>query len=353
MLFESLRTLRASPATSALLTLIAAAATSVILLATAETLQAERTILGSLEAPELRLIILRDIDGSAGLPVQAADRIQAASSVEWAVGLGDAEDVAVFEGGPAVPLRALFGTAPPPLRLPRTYYEGNVALGDRAVVKAGLIDGLGTVSSRTRTYSAGGRFDVEEPLGFLASSGARQPEQGEQPSQIAILTEEVAALDATARFAVNAAGAASPTRLSISMPDDIETLRSAIAGEIGNSGRSLTLLVLTGAGGLLALVTSVGVVLKRADLGRRRALGATRGYIIQLVLSQAAVTSLTGAVVGAAASHLYRWSSSQLAPSLEFSIAAVVLVTAASMMAGLIPAIGASLSDPVKVLRIP
>ena len=353
MLIESIRALRAGAATSALLTLTAAAATSVILLATAETLQAERTILGSLEAPELRLIILRDIDGSAGLPPEAAERIQAASSVEWAVGLGEAADVAVFEGGPAVPLRALFGAAPPPLRLPPTYFEGNVALGERAVVKAGLTDGLGTVSSETRAYPAGGSFDVDEPLGFLASSATRQAEPGEQPSQIAILAEEVAALDATARFAVDAAGASSPSRLSVSMPDDIETLRSAIAGEIGNSGRTLTLLVLSGTAGLLALITSVGVVLRRTDLGRRRALGATRGYILRLVLSQAAITSVAGAVVGAAASHLYRWSSSQLAPSLEFSIATVVLVAAASMMAGLIPAIGASLSDPVRVLRIP
>lgn len=350
---ESFRSLRASPVTSALVTVIAAAATAVILLATAETLQAERTILGSLESPELRLVILRDTDGSAGLPPQAPDRIQALSTVEWAIGLGEAEDIAVFEGGTRIPLRALFGIPPKHLQLPPTFNSGHVVLGDQAMVSVGLVDGLGTVSGQVRAYSVGGSLHVSEPLGFLASGALRQAGASERPSQIVLLARDIGAMDSTVRLAVDAAGASAPGRISVSMPDDIDNLRAAIQGEIGRSGRRLTQLVLGGAGVLLALITSVGVLLRRTDLGRRRALGATRGYILLLVLSQTAITSSAGSVGGAVASHLYRWSSSQPAPTFEFSFAVAILVTAASMSAGLIPAIAAAKSDPIRVLRVP
>ncbi|MCQ3807431.1 MAG: hypothetical protein OXB92_01650 [Acidimicrobiaceae bacterium] len=98
---------------------------------------------------------------------------------------------------------------------------------------------------------------------------------------------------------------------------------------------------------------TIPVTVLASDLGRRRALGATRGYIVRLVLSQAAITSSVGSLGGAAATHLYRWMSSQPVPALEFSFAVTILVTTASMLAGLIPAIVASNSDPIRVLRVP
>ncbi len=350
---ESFRTLRSSPVTSALVTVIAAVSTAVILLATAETLQAERTIVDSLETPDLRLVILRDIDGSAGLPPHSPDRIRALSTVEWSIGLGEAEDIAVFEGATRVPLRALFGMLPTSLRLPPTFDVGHVVLGEQAIDRIGLDDGLGTVFSPTRFYSVGGKFDVGGPLRFLSAGAVRQANAADQISQIILLVGEVGAIESTVKLAIDAAGASKPGRISVSTPNDIEKLRAAVHGEIGRSGRRLTQVVLAGAGGLLALITSISVLLKRTDLGRRRALGATRGYVLLLVLSQTAITSGVGAIVGAVASHLYRWFSSQAAPAFEFSSAVVVLVTGASILAGLIPAIAAAKSDPIKVLRLP
>ncbi len=350
---ESFRTLRSSPVTSALVTVIAAVSTAVILLATAETLQAERTIVDSLEAPDLRLVILRDIDGSAGLPPNAPDRIRALNTVEWSIGLGEAEDVVVFEGATRLALRALFGMPPTSLQLPPTYDDGHVVFGKQALDRIGLVDGLGTVFGQARAFSAGGRFKVSEPLGFLAAGAVRRATATDQISQIVLLVREIGAIDSTVRLAIDATGASEPGRIAVSIPDDIENLRAAVHGEIGRSGRRLTQLVLGGAGALLALITSVGVLLKRSDLGRRRALGATRGYILLLVLSQTAITSGVGTVVGAVASHLYRWSSAQPAPALEFSFAVAILVTGASISAGLIPAAAAAKSDPIKVLRLP
>ena len=353
MFVEPVRALRASPVISTLATAIAAAATAVILLATTETLQAERAILESLEAPDLRLVILRDVDGSAGLPPQAAARIQALSTVEWAFGLGEAEDVSVFEGGVRTHLRALFGTPPSSLRLPPTFYRGHIALGTEAVADIGLLDGLGTVSSEAHSYSAGGSFSVSEPLGFLANGAIRPARAGEEPSQIVLLVSNIRAMDSTVRLAVDASGSSTPNRVAASVPDDIGHIRAAIQGVTGRSGRRLTQLILGGSGSLLALITSTGVLLRRTDLGRRRALGATRGYILRLVLSQAAITSSVGSLGGAAITHLYRWLSSQPVPSLQFSLAVSILVTTASMLAALIPAIVASNSDPIRVLRVP
>jgi putative ABC transport system permease protein len=106
----------------------------------------------------------------------------------------------------------------------------------------------------------------------------------------------------------------------------------------------------------------ISVKERTREFGVRKALGATPGSIIRLVLAEAAVlTSLAGylgVVFGVAALELVsRWASSQRgplgAPSIDLSAAlvAALVIIVSGVLAGLAPARHAARIQPVAALR--
>lgn len=129
--------------------------------------------------------------------------------------------------------------------------------------------------------------------------------------------------------------------------------------------RERLLAALTGFfGGVAALLASIGLygvlayqaVRRRAEIGIRLALGSTRGQIIRLVVTQAALLVLFGLVVGI----LGFLAVAQTAASLLFEIsardplhlaAAVLALAAVAAMGSLLPAHEAARLDPMTALR--
>jgi hypothetical protein len=117
-------------------------------------------------------------------------------------------------------------------------------------------------------------------------------------------------------------------------------------------------------GGLALLLSAVGLygvtayaaTRRRAEIGIRLALGATRARVVRLVLRRMLVVTIAGMVTGSIASL---WASRFVA-SLLFGVpprnpptiaaAAAVLLSVAVLASG-IPAIRASRTDPAKALR--
>lgn len=94
-------------------------------------------------------------------------------------------------------------------------------------------------------------------------------------------------------------------------------------------------------------------MLRRNDFGRRRALGASQGLIVGLLLTQVAVLSAIGAIIGCAAAAIGLAATGDPLPGLDFFAAVAALAVAVGAVAAAIPAVAAARRDPLTELRVP
>ncbi len=89
--------------------------------------------------------------------------------------------------------------------------------------------------------------------------------------------------------------------LRVESPVSVAQLQGEIMADVTVFGRTLLIGVLLAGAVLVAIVTLTDVLVRRADLGRRRALGATRDTIMTLVVLRTAIAALLGVVLGVTA----------------------------------------------------
>lgn len=149
---------------------------------------------------------------------------------------------------------------------------------------------------------------------------------------------------------------ANPNEVSASRPSDALEARAEVDKNLQN--------LLLGLGGVALLVGGVGianvmiisVLERRAEIGLRRALGATRRHIAtQFVLESASLATLGGIIgtgLGAAVTIVYArqqgWLVDIPVPGLAAGIAAALVLGA---VAGLYPATRAARLDPADAVR--
>lgn len=95
------------------------------------------------------------------------------------------------------------------------------------------------------------------------------------------------------------------------------------------------------------------VMLRRKDFGRRRALGATRGLIVGLLLVQTGLLAVIGVGVGTAASLVVLVASGDPLLGVPFTSALSVLTLSTALVAAALPAVIASRREPIRELRVP
>jgi ABC-type antimicrobial peptide transport system permease subunit len=115
------------------------------------------------------------------------------------------------------------------------------------------------------------------------------------------------------------------------------------------------LALLIAAVGLTGLM-SYSVTRRRAEIGIRAALGATRGSLVALVMREIisilAVAVVVGSLAGVAASRLIAPMLYEVTPSDPVILGmAVMTLTIVALLAGYIPARRAATIDPVECLR--
>lgn len=93
--------------------------------------------------------------------------------------------------------------------------------------------------------------------------------------------------------------------------------------------------------------------MRRKDFGRRRALGASRGYIITLLVAQTTLLALVGIAVGHLAATALALGLGDPIPGIAFTAAVSILALVAAVLASLVPAITASRREPIRELRTP
>jgi len=355
---EGGRTAASQPVLALAVSLICAGVVLVTLATTGRTVGAEREVLARIEDAGTRAIQVIDDRANPGLDHQILSAISRLDAVSWAIGLGPIEDVRPvgLDGADAVPARRIAGSSPE-LVLPSVTGSGVQAfVSNGSQARLGFTAAAGTVEGATgRQYPVVGVFRASGPLADLGDSilltGDDDEDVGLRRITIEVVgAEAVAPVAETLRSLVGPGGQGGVT---IEVSADLVLAQSVIRGEFAGFGRSIVLQAL--AGGLVLMVGAVlaGVNARRRDFGRRRALGASRGQLVSLVVAQALWSALPGVAAGALAGSTLVKVLSGSWPGWQFPVAVAVLTALSAAGAALIPAVLAAVRDPVAALRVP
>lgn len=144
-----------------------------------------------------------------------------------------------------------------------------------------------------------------------------------------------------------------PTRVAVETSEALAQLRAVIQSQLGSFSRGLVLAILAITATLVAVILYGLVMMRRKDFGRRRALGATRGDIVALLLAQTALLAALGVCAGLVGSTIVLTVLGDTLPGIELTGGLGVLAIAAAVIAAFLPATAASRREPIKELRVP
>lgn len=357
---ESLATAWAQPVASIVSIVIVAGMCATVLLTTGRTVGAEQAVLGTIDSAGTRSIIVR-ADADAGLSTEVLDRIAGIDGIQWAGAFGAANDVqnAAFPGGTKVPVRLAWGSRLGALGIPAVTPVENAGAwaSPLALEQLGMPDGTGgVVTTRGADYAIMGEIETPDYLAFLEPLVVVPQDRDAAPAPVSVLVVIASSPDlvspvATAVLSVLAVD--DPTKVRVSTSESLATLRGLVQGQLGSFGRNLVIVIFGLTAVLVAAILYGLVMLRRKDFGRRRALGASQGLIVALLLVQMAALSVVGAVVGSAAAATGLAATGDPLPGLGFFVAVAVLAVAVGVIAALLPALAAARRDPLKELRVP
>ncbi len=129
-----------------------------------------------------------------------------------------------------------------------------------------------------------------------------------------------------------------------------------ILGALTMTVAGIAAISLVVAGVLIMNVMLVAISQRTAEIGLLKALGAKGSTIQRLFLTEAALLSLLGAMIGLAVGEASSWLLRQIYPSLPFGaptwaiVAAIVVALGTGLLFGVLPARRAARLDPVAAL---
>lgn len=357
---ESLASARSQKTTTSLIFLIIAGMCMAVFLTSGRTAATEEAVLSRINDQTTRTIILRATGEESGLDARLLAPLNRLGGVEAVIGFGPTEDVtnAAIPGGNLVAARALY-TAVPIAGLPASTspLTDTVAVSEQASYELGLAglvhgsvqDDAGTTRSVTSAIETPSYLDFLEPLVLIPT----ELNETAPLATVVIVTKSSPLVEVIAGVARDLAAPPNPQHLTIETAEQLGAIRQAISGDLGTFGRSTVLGILGVTAALVAINLYGLVLLRRKDFGRRRALGATRGTVISLLLWQVTVVSTTGALVGTVASMAILRLEDHVRPDLSFMVSVAVLAVATAVTAAIPPALFAASRDPLRELRVP
>lgn len=332
-----------------------------VLLTTGRTVGAEQAVLGSIDSAGTRSIVVR-ADADAGLNTNVLGRLAHIEGIEWVGAFGPVSDVtnAAVPDGTKVPVRLAWGAHLGGLGIPEVQpLENRTAWASASALKQlGMPDGVGGLTSdEGADYAVGGPLDVPDYLQFLEplvvvpqETDAAAPE----PVNVLVVIAARPDLVSPVSQAVQSLLAVDDiTKVKLSTSESLAALRALVEGQLGSFGRNLAIVIFGLTAVLVAAILYGLVMLRRKDFGRRRALGASQGLIVALLLTQMAGLSVTGAVVGSVGAAVGLAVTGDPLPGILFFVAVGVLAVAVGLVAALLPAVAAARRDPLKELRVP
>lgn len=359
MFAEAWAVARSELVASGLIALLVAGMCVAVVLTAGRSEGVQRQVLASIDAVGTRSIVVR-AEPEAGVDSQVITRLAAVEGIEWAGAFGPASDSrnAAFEGGTPVATRALYTLDSSVLEIPSELpIRGPLAFATpRALDVLGLPDRIGTVTTtRLGDLAVVGHVKLPDYLGFLEPHLFVPAEPGVvgPVALVVVVTTSPALVGAVTDVLSQAVAASDPSTVAITTSEAYASLRALIEGELGGFSRAL--LAVT-CGVLAILVAALGyglVMIQRKNYGRRRALGATRGFIVGLVLVRAVIAGLAGGALGCGVAWIALSMSKDPTPDPPFLVAVGVLAVLTGAAGSLMPAFVASRRDPLTELRVP
>lgn len=365
---EILAATRGQPLPSVVTALVAAGMVTAVLLTAGRATAAQQAVVARIDQVGSRTITVTAIADGATLRPTLVTTLQTTTGVTDVLGLGapvDATTTARVLGTP-IPVRTAWG------RVGRTdlatwRHSWDTTWGDKpallpalatpqAAQAAGLIDGVGPLRTRAgRQVSVVGQLpapglDQLEPL-------VLQPQDrtsGTDRLQVlVVVADRPANVAAVAAIVTGLLAGQPPQAISVATPQALADLSVAVTTDLDNYSRAAALLTL--AAGLIveALVVLAWVASRRRDIGRRRALGASRTVVAALLLGQVWLAAAIGTLLGAAAGLIIVHGTEAAGVPVPFTAAICILTATTAALGALAPLTAAVRRDPVRVLRTP
>ena len=358
---DSLAGARAHLATTLGLALVLATVCFAILVTTGQSAANEARIVADIDSAGTRLIAISDDGGASGILPTAPGRVAAISDVSWALGLGASVDVQNPSlSTPRAGARFVVGELPADLalvqgRLPR---PGEAIAGSDAAATLRLGPGLGLVQPTGTGAEPTGVVGVFRATGPLAHLNdvvliVAEPGQVQTLRYLYVMASDVTVVDRLERALATSTPAATPSALIIETPTGAIAVRDVVAGRLGAASRQLMAVVM-GVGAVITAATMLSATIaRRRDLGRRRALGASRSALVATLLAEASIGALLGIVVGTAAGLATLAATTASLPSWQFTAGVAGLALLLTLAASAPIAIHAAHRDPLRILRVP
>lgn len=311
-----------------------------------------QAVLSSIDSAGARSIIIRPSPG-AHLSSDLLQSLEGVDGIDSAVALGGSVDVknVLLPDGSFVPLRDYWGEGLWPLR------PGQAVASSKALQMLGMRDSIGSVSNRD-----GIDIDVVGRIGDATFLKEFEPllltpkakNDSGLVGVIVVVVKEVetvvSVMETIRPMMIASEGAGLPT---IETSWELNVLRNDVDDKLSQFSSAITIGALVFVSGLVALVQTALVVMRRKDWGRRRALGASRSLVMGLLVSQAALLAVVGSSLGTVSGvGMLIWLGDPI-PAWDFTVAVAFLATSTVTFASMVPAYVASRQDPIKELRVP
>lgn len=340
-----------------MIAILCASMCATTLLTVGQSASAEAEVMARMDQAGSRQLVVNDRYSNGLLNDTVIESIAAIDIVERAVGFTVAQDMRsghVPLGGHQVPAWGVVGD----VRDVVTLIDGRAPEPGEAVVSATAVELLafdgpsGYLVQGLREIPVVGTFAVRAPFADMADGIIVAAPEGTTAREIHVIADSASNMSVVQQQTLFAISADRPEDISVRSPVALAELQDAVAADLGQFGRQLILLVLGAGGAITAVVVLADVLLRRADLGRRRALGATRTTLVALVLIRTAIAATAGVAlgIGAALAATRNWA---VGIPTEFIVGTGVLTLLAAVFAAIGPAAIAATRDPVSVLRTP
>lgn len=362
LLREALATAWASKVPSALVCLITAAMCIMTISTVGRTAAAEEQVAQRIDSSGARQLVVTDKKADGLISESIISMASNFSVIERSVGLGsptDVKNLAIGEGATPVPAWAVIGDIGSVAQLEAGRYPGpgEALVSTQALRKLGMQYPVGAVRIANADipvdFAIVGSYTPRDPFTDLDQGVIYEAQSGSSATNLHLILNDASQAAVAQGSVLSLFGQlADPEAISVRSPLQMAKLHDEIVGDLGSFGKSLLYGAL-GIGSLLvAVVVFADILVRRKDLGRRRALGATRSDIVTLMLIRTLIPAVAGALVGMLGGLGITVSTGSV-PPFAFCLGIVILALLSAGASSLVPAAYAANADPVKVLRTP
>ena len=348
---------------TAVTAVLIAAATTTILMTSGRAAATEEAVLRTVDQQGTRTLVIQSTGERPLLATQLVDTIATIPLVEAVVGFGPVRDVtaAALPDGARVgarPTYGVIGNIRATSSTPNAATEQLAWLSTQASRTLGLPPAAGSIRIVDGPeYSVAGvvtppdYFQSFEPLIVIPTPADAHGKAS--LSTIVILAKSPEGVAFLGKLVAPLLSEPPRENVTLSTSERLATLRQAIGGELTKQARVIVLGVLAVATAITLVIVWGFVLSRRKDLGRRRALGATRATIIALVVGQVALTAALASAIGALLCTATLALLNTPTPRPSYIMAVAIGLTTTATLAASLPAIFAANRDPLHELRVP